>query len=219
MKTLLTIMAHAEAQATFDRHLPYWQLQSEKDYIMAMCPQDSVVRTDLSVLAIGGKCHHGPASIMRFRKLLHFLTKTNFDWHIIHEYDSISLPHPSIVNYVKPDSHFLTIYSNLFTADQPEFKGHHFLHPPLSMSVEVLREIVNQSAFVPDEAEQGFWDRWLGYVCELAGVNMKGYGDAGFSRNTIEPHDMAAAVAARKAGAVMFHGVKSEQVLKALVSV
>lgn len=216
MKTLLTVMAHADAQHIFDRHFQYWNTGDH--HVMVMCPQDSMVRSFVPVLGIGTKCHHGPASIARFRRLLHFLCETDYDWFIIHEYDSIELPtRNGVLHYADPDKHWHRIYSNLFTADQPQFKGHHFLHPPLSMSKGVLKRIAQEGCHVGDDAEQSFWDRWLGLVCEQAGVEMKGYDDNGFSRNTIEQHDIPAAVAARRAGATMFHGVKSGEVLRQLV--
>lgn len=211
MKTLSVIMGHADAQATFDRHLPLWK--SNGTDLMVMCPQDAVLQTDIPVLALGRKGHHSAMANWRFRQLLEFLTRLRYDWFVVHEYDSICVS-PEI-----PPCPVTAISANLFTADQPEFKGHHFLHPPLQLGPDVLWRILDAMRKLPDDSERGFWDRLIGYACELADVAMVPYGKLGFSKNTIHPEDIPAAVDARKKGAVMYHGVKTEQVLRALTTV
>jgi hypothetical protein len=208
MKTLLTVMAHAEAQDTFDRHRMYWERHGFQ--VVVMCPIDSVVRTNHPLITIGRKSHHDAEANRRFKALLADLSKTSYDRFVIHEYDSLCFQdmHPQF----NPDG----VWSNLFTDDDPKWQGHHFLHPPLVMSREILTRVVETSRSVPDGVEHGFWDRMLGFICERGSIPMHGYGERGFSKNTILPSDIPAAVAARKAGAIMFHGVKSIEVLKAL---
>lgn len=216
MKTLTLVMAHAEAQQTVERHTPIWL--SEGSTLMFTCPQDSMIRHYLPVVGIGRRCHHGPDSIWRFRHILEFMLQTNFDWYILHEYDSLILESvPGILTFTSEDKLHERLFCNLFTADQPQFKGHFFTHPPLSMSRKVLERIVAQFERMSDTDEQSFWDRYLGYLCERFQIEMKNYLN-GFARNTIEPHDLSAAAEARKAGACFFHGVKGEAALKAITS-
>lgn len=210
ISTCHVVMAHAEVQATFDRHLVHWAKHG--GLLMAMCPQDSVVRTHLPVLAVGTKGHHNPAAIYRFRQMLAFLVELDYEQYLIQEYDSV------ILQDITPEIRMDAIYSNLFTANQPEFKGHFFLHPPLMFGRDILFAVCDAMDLLPDDSEGCFWDRVLGYACESSGIAMNGWMSSGFSKNTIEQSDIPAAVAARKAGATMFHGVKSEAVLKALLS-
>lgn len=211
MKTLTVIMAHREAQGAFDRHLNFWK--SHGTDLLVMCPQDSVVETNLQVLCLGKKGHHSAMANWRFKTLLQYLTKVSYEWFFLNEYDSLCLT-PAL-----PPCPTESISSNLFTANQPEFRGHHFLHPPLQFSQSVLGRIVTALNKLPDYSENGFWDRLLGYACELGKVPMAAYNNLGFSRNTIEPGDIQAAVQARKNGAVLYHGVKTEPVLRALRAV
>ena len=209
MSALLHIvMAHAEAQPVFDRHLRFWE---QEGTLWAMCPQDTVIRTPYPVMALGVRGHHNPASIHRFKQMVRVALQMDFDWYAIEEYDSFCLAK----EIPKQDG---VILSNLFTANQPEFKGHYFLHPPLVCSRPVLSKIDDAMGRIGDDAEGSFWDRFLGYACERFNIEMRGYEKKGFSRNTIEPYDIPAAVAARKAGVVCFHGVKSEAALNAILN-
>lgn len=212
MNRLTVIMAHAEAQHIFDRHLRYWE--SESTDLLVMCPQDSVVWTNHPVLAIGRKGHHGPESIVRFHQLLDFLRQMRHDWFVIHEYDSLFLPTNDVRAFPVPTD--VAIHSNLFNiSEQVGFKGHHFLHPPLCFSRKTLERMVAGCYKTPD-IEAGFWDRHIGLVCEMWDIPMQGYERLGYSRNTIEPYHIPEAVAARQNGAVCFHGVKSDAVLRAI---
>lgn len=208
MSTLITIMAHAEAQDTFNRHLPYWH--NHGCDILVMCPQDSVVKTLHTVVAIGTKSHHGSGANRRFRNLIRLLSKTEYDRFVIFEYDALCFG--SQIPEFDNDS----LWSNLFTDESNSFEGHHFLHPPLMASKAVITAFSEALEALPDNAERNFWDRAAGLACERSNIPMRGYGARGFSKNTIEPHDIPAAVAARKAGASLFHGIKSLEVLRLL---
>lgn len=210
-------MAHAEpaAEDTFNRHLVFWRRLGHD--ISVMCPSDSQVKTGLPVMPIGTRCHNGPEANRRFRNLLEILAMTDYERYVIFEYDSICLS-PTLPNEIDGRG----LWCNLFGEDQPAargFLGSHFTHPPLVMDKETLRDIVRAGTDVPDEAERGFWDRWLGLVCERGCIPMRGYARLGFSKNTIAEAELPEAVQAVRGGAVMIHGIKSENVLNKLYAV
>lgn len=219
MRHLLTIMAHRGAQPAIDLHMPLWRAHGAD--IIIFCPEDSPVKMEpgVCVLAMGKAEHHGPESIRRFRFLLnHLEQQQGYDSFSIFEYDSFCLA-GHIQNYmpIKPG-----IAGHRFGDNQPNrgFKGEQYFHPPLLLWKMSL-EYINRAAMkVDDYAEQSYWDRWLGYVVELAGIPVHDFLKAGegFSRNTIEPPEIVKAVEAQKAGAVFFHGVKTKECLEAILA-
>lgn len=208
MNPLVVIMAHGKAQDTFNRHLPYWE-RWVRD-VLVFSPANDVVRTNHAQLTFGTACHHGPESIRRFRHLLTCLSKSNFSEFVIHEYDSLSFDQDF------PENLNGTLYSNEFSNSDRTFEGSRFFHPPLMFSRETLQTILAVGSGVPDTAEKGFWDRWLGLVADKAGIPTQCLN--GFSRNTIEPTDLQSAIEARRAGAVHFHGIKNPIVLRTLAA-
>lgn len=211
MNKLIVIMGHGKAQSVFDRHVPLW---CENDSpTLVFCPGDDVVKTHWPVLSIGTSSHHDENANRRFKRLLQFMEKLSFDEFVIFEYDSFCLSN-SI-----PESPCGKISGNYWKNNDPDrFKGSHWLHMPLAFSKDILERINKAAQGIPDSAEEGFMDRWLGLVCDVAGIQPAGWGKDGFSRNTIEPWDIPEAVAARKAGAFLFHGVKTEAALKAILN-
>jgi hypothetical protein len=205
-------MAHGEprAQITFDRHLPFWR-QHEVP-IFVVCPSDLQVRTGLQLVPIGKRQHHGAMANSRMRLLLKWLGQsTKSQWVIIHEYDSLCLSEVPGAIWEKN-----VLWANVFPNNDRNFKGRFYFHPPLLIPREILTGICRSVSLVSDDAEHGFWDRWLGLVCQIAAIPFQTYGTYGFSRNTIQPHDLPEAILAIRAGARMIHGIKDPQVLAAL---
>lgn len=212
-------MTHAEAQPVFERHWPEWTKHPGTD-ILVFHPASGAIATPPAPgcavydVGFGDACHHGPESIRRFRWLLRLLgDQTQYHGFTIHEYDSLSLrtePGPFI------DGQLTGL---VYRDDRPDrgFVGTTYIHPPLSMTRATLWQIITAMESVPDDAERGFWDRWLGLVCErgMIGLN-NGLAGFGFSRNTIEAGDIAAAVEAVRAGAYLLHGVKTEECYRAV---
>lgn len=212
MSVLITVMAHADAQATFDRHLPLWEHHGLD--LMVMCPIDAMVRTDHTLLTTGNKSHHNAEAIRRFRSLLETLLETEHDRFIIHEYDSFCLSKD-----IGERLDTTRVLGNAFPeSDHSRFKGTVFFHPPLDICREALEDIVDAGRHVSDLEACGFWDRWLGQVCDVGSIPWSGWCEHGFSKNTIEPSDIGAAVTAKRNGATRFHGVKTRQVLEAILA-
>lgn len=210
VKTLLTIWAHKEVQATVNRHMHLWEQHLNTD-IVFICPTNSVIWTPYPVLAMEVSKHNGVEINRKFRKMLEFWLLCHHDRFMFCEYDAFC------VSQDLPDLDAGKLYGNLFNSTEPQFKGHYYLHPPIVVCRPVLEDLVRFARTVPDETDR-FWDRLLGYYCEYGKIPFSGYGERGFARNTIDPCEVPAAVDARRNGALMFHGVKSEAALRAIVN-
>jgi hypothetical protein len=211
LNAICCVMAHGDlgAQLAFDRHLPFWRNHGCQIYVVS--PTNSPVRTGLHQIPVGPRQHHGSAANARMRRVLFTLLDMPAEWYIIHEYDSLCLMEVPGLVWERP-----VLWANVFPNDDPSFEGKIFFHPPLIMPRATLRAICSASANVRDAAEHGFWDRWLGLVCERAGIPFEGYGPNGYSQNTIANHHLPEAIKAVRAGARMIHGIKSPSVLDAL---
>lgn len=202
-------MAHAGAESTYHRNRPYWGSGD----LITLCPADSVVGGAISPVVWGRASHHNTHAIERFIYFLRHLYLQDYENYIIHEYDSLCLA-PTVPPVV---SGWDLLWGNVFGDDTPLFAGKMFIHPPLALSSKSLRLILEEHDRFPAVVERGFWDRWLGFIAPKAGVKVNPYGPLGFSCNTIEPSQIPAAVEAVLGGAVMIHGVKTQQCFDALV--
>lgn len=213
MSALVTIMAHGEPHAvqTFYRHLPFWRAHGFP--LLVMCPEDSQVPAapNLPVLAIGKRSHHDAEANLRFRTLLMLLAQTQYDRHIIYEYDSLCLS-PELPSIERG------VWGNVFKEENPKppFQSPFYIHPPLIVDDRTLTRLVEHQGYVTDDAEGGFWDRWLGALCLAARVKPKTLGDHGYSKNTIESRHLAEACAMAAEGTSLFHGVKDAITLQYL---
>jgi hypothetical protein len=213
MNLLITIMAHAGGQAAFDRHMPYWQSNAREHQaeLLVTCPVDAQVKTDRALI-LGKAEHHGVASILRFRAILTALHRLRRDWYVLFEYDSLCLT-PRFPNVFNSPALWANAFDN--NTPDPKFRAMHYFHPPLIFDWYTLNQITQAMMNVANHAEQGFWDRWLGLVSEIGKITWRGYDNVGFAKNTIEPQHFPELKKAIAGGAVMIHGIKTEQALKA----
>jgi hypothetical protein len=212
MKPLTIIMAHKEVQETFDRHLPVWTKLNPE--LVVFCPLDSILDTRGHELwAFGRKSHHDAEANRRFKHLIVRTSRMIYNATMILEYDALAFEYPEILRE--------SIGCNVFRDDRPErgFIGTTFAHPPLYMGYHANNMLCRELEKLPNDCEQGFWDRMLGLAIENGNIpthNFLMHGQ-GFSRNTIEPHDIPACVEAVRNGATMIHGVKTEACFNAIM--
>lgn len=207
-------MAHAQAQATFDRHLPLWEAHGCP--ILVYCPANSQVQTRHPVLAYGKASHHDAEANRRFKFLLRHLERSLYDKFVVFEYDSfcltpqLPLNDPAIAGNIFYDGEHL----------KNGFEGESFIHPPLMFEAFALQSLNEVLQEMPDTACRGFWDRLLGYATEKGSWWCRDFlaDGIGFSRNTIETTDIPAVEKAVLAGATLIHGCKTEQCLKAILN-
>lgn len=211
---LITVMAHSDAQATVNRHKPYWDALGGE--VIYFCPYDSQVQVPgrQIVTTTQKRSHNGPGSIARFRYLLNYLHGCGADRHVIFEYDSICIGS-------LPDWPENMIAGNVFPENNTDgrFRAGEFIHPPLCFTHNILTLLVDSMRYVPNNAEGAFWDRWLGLVCQEWQIQMHNFMETGegFSHNTIHEAHWAGARQARINGAKMFHGIKNAATLEAIL--
>lgn len=215
MKTVITIMAHKEAQSTFDRHLPHWaRMCGPKDDMLVAFPSNSKVMVPQGAqgLEVGLAAHTGVQSIIRMKTILEHLAGMNADRYVFFEYDSICL------GKELPDLSTHHVACPVFTDDGLErgFLGKMFCHPPIMFSGHGMQTVAKQWSLMSNDAEKSVWDRYFGRACELAGIqpfNMLAAGLA-YSHNTIHPQHYESMEGAIRRGAVFIHGIKDEETLK-----
>jgi hypothetical protein len=214
MKTLITIMAHREAQEIFTRHFPvWWDLGHD---LMIACPaQQSVALPEIrrhgrhiQTLEVGKAEHHGFQSIVRFRTILEIMNGQGYDRYAFFEYDALCLGHD--LPEFKGD-----VAGNVFRDNSPDrgFEGTMFSHPPLVFTAAGLAKIVEVMTQLPLSAEKSVWDRWFGLAVEKSGLAIHNFleHEQGFSANTIEKNQLDQLFRSIRGGVSMVHGVKSPE--------
>jgi len=205
--TIHIIMAHGSAQETFQRHLPVWERNGLP--ITVVCPSDNPVQTNHALTKIGTRQHHGVAAIERFIKIIDLGVRSGFPYILFDEYDSMAFELPFHLK-TTPGLHGF-----VWTDGNPAngFVGKHFIHPPLFMDNDTASGIIEAAIKLASlGTEQGFWDRWIGMICEKGNIPFHTTEKHHFSRNTIEQGHIGLLSEALTNGATWFHGVKSEPV-------
>lgn len=217
MKTLITVMAHKEAQEIFDRHFQlWWDLGHD---VLVVFPQGKRVAmpeirgkhpNTIQALEIARPAHTGVESIIRFRTILEHMNGCGYDRYAFFEYDAICLgPLPEKCG---------DIAGNVFTDDSPNrgFIGTSFVHPPLVFTAGGLAKVVEEMRGMGLADEKAVWDRWFGLCTERIGIPVYNFlkTGEGFADNTIHPPRFIDLRRAVLAGAKMLHGVKTPEALQ-----
>lgn len=214
MKSLITVMAHKEAQETFNRHFPIWKSLGAD--IMVAFPSDSRVllpeRSGAMGLEVGKAAHTGVQSIVRFRTILEHLGGHGYDRYAFFEYDSFAFEWPEMT---------WPVAAPVFGDNSPDrgFEGSMFLHPPIFFTREGISKTVEAIKKLPLTAENSVWDRWIGLALERAGVRVENLlllGEA-FSDNTIHEPRFPELFKTTRNRCFCFHGVKTKVCLDVIL--
>lgn len=206
---LVVVMTHPEADTAYARNHHLWAHHGFPILTFTTATHHRV-RFPREVLAFGSPQHHGAASLDRFRFLMNDLSRRPHDFFLINEYDSFVLSPELPEKLFEHDA----LWSNLHH-EKPgtKFVSTCFLHPPLFMSRHTLQRVAPACRH-EDPSNLGFWDRYLGHICELDSIPMLGFRELGFSINTIHEAHYLDAAAAIAGGAVAIHGVKDPGALQ-----
>lgn len=214
-KILNVVMTHPEAHQVYVRNKKYWDHHGwpTLTYTTADTPKSMYPK---EVLAFGACQHHGSASLDRFRYLIRSLANISEERGITHfmvnEYDSFCLT-PTVSPLMFGDC----IWGNLHhEIPGTKFVGTEWIVPPLFASAKIIRRLADACDKMMDQECGGFWDRWIGHICQQSGIPMMPYGTMGFSVNTIEDATIPSAVDSIRSGAVFLHGVKSQKSFEAI---
>lgn len=216
MRTLITIMAHKDAQATFNLHFDrHWKrICGKEDEILVAFPSDAKIEVPNGCqrIEVGLAAHTGPQSIVRLKTIMERMAGSGFDRYLFFEYDSICLgPMPDW--YLDYD-----IYCPLFRDNGPNrgFKGETFCHPPILMTQHGIDSVLKVMMRMPNTEEGSVWDRFFGYALEQSGAKAKDLLSSGeaFSHNTIHPSYYEGMEYAIRHGAIFLHGIKDAETLR-----
>jgi hypothetical protein len=197
------------SQATFDRHLPFWEHHNWP--IVIICPKDSVVTTKHEVVSVGLTSHSGTNGYLRCERILELITERKPRWTIINEYDSFCLdPRPELKK---------GFWGNIQPGyDLSQFVCNRYPNPPWTLDLESAKTMLAFHRKYPDIEEGGFHDRLLAAWSTLSGVPLIGFHLKGFSNDTLLERDSGELE--RRIihhGACWIHGVKTENALKIIL--
>jgi hypothetical protein len=220
MRTLVTVMAHKEAQPVFDRHFPHW-FDLGGDILVVFPKQSRILlptikgkhEQQIMQLEVGKAAHTGVESIIRFRTILEQMAGMGYDRYAFFEYDAICLgPLPERVG---------DIAGNVFRDIGPNrsFVGTMYTHPPLMFTHKGLEMVVREMQGMGLAEEGAVWDRWFGLCVERIGWPIYDFmsNGIGTARNTWHDAELDTLKAEVRSGRRLVHGIKSEQALKVCV--
>lgn len=214
MTTLINILAHKEAQQTFERHFQFWEKVADKPSdILVWCPSNSKVECPgIQILCVAAAQHAGSEAILRIRTILEHGRDSGYDRVAFFEYDSICLGD-------KLPEFSEDIGANIFLdTESDKFNGGMFTHPPVVVKREGLARLCEAFKSMSLADEGGFWDRWLGLAIKRAALSHRNFlSGEGFSRNTIHGDGWQAMREFIIDGATMIHGIKDKETLEVAV--
>lgn len=212
---LTVVMTHSEAADTTARHRFFWEKTSDR-LVYTYPKNGGPIPAGVEQVEIGEMEHHGPVSRDRIIQILTWAAvQKDWDFFTLHEYDSIAL---SIPKRALPAPGWMagTVYAN----NKPEvFSGPFYIHYPHIYTRHALLKILAQmllSRAVVDLPEDTNWsDRYIGWAAWRAGVQVLNHKSAGlsYSKNTILPEHSEALKRAVTRGVVLFHGIKTQEIL------
>lgn len=213
MRNLIVVMAHGGAAATVERHKKYWEPWGEVVYLV---PANDTLPGDRGIQWAYGVSQHAGFEVNRKVLLgLQQAVKRLPDNIIFLEYDAFILGNDNSWLYKIPDD---TIWCPAFRdiRDNRGFVGTTFTHPPLVMGIKVAGKLIRAMEAVGVGVESGFWDRYVGLVCEQYGIKIQNMWDEKlcYARNPIEGQYLDAACDAVRNGAIFIHGIKDEPSLR-----
>ena len=210
MSTLIAIMTHGAANATFLRHLPFWEKPGH-DILICTPSDDPAHSHGREVFDSGISTHSGMEAVNRHRNVLRECIRRDYDWSLVTEYDALFL-----------GDHLPEFAIGLSGIRNPNYELERFkslwvLGAPWVIDRESRKNIVAYADTHPDVTEEGCADRFLTAWARSAGVPTHQIPQAGLHMNTITPADYGAMVEACKAGGRFFHGVKTAECLEILL--
>jgi len=219
--TLIVVMAHKEAQETFDRHLPYWEAHGSP--IVVWCPSTALVKTSHEQLGFGTPSHHDAEANRRFKAMCRMcLSKTEYDRFVIFEYDAICVRKDFPWGTDPLEIRGSWFHDKYKTCGGTGWRGHWFCHPPFLIHRPAMEKIVSRQETFPDDIEAGNWDRMFGTAAEEEGLGMYNLRSTvppvAYTANSFEHGYYHEALAYAKSGAYMFHGIKTPYQLDSILN-
>lgn len=210
--TLLAVHTYPGANHRMEAHWPFYQ-KSEAD-VIGICTEGGKCKWpgDRGSVEIGHDSYiDGHVLPKRLLDTMRFMLMLPYERFCIIEWDCL---------FFQP----IPVFSGMaaFHAGNhlPGMRAERFYHVPWAFDFDTGRKFLAAGdAMLKDvSGHECSPDVFLGWVCQESGIAVE-QPWIGYSRNTIEsPEDADAARLARIAGAMAIHGIKSERVLKHILS-
>lgn len=207
MTTEIIVHGHGAIQATFDRHLPFWEAHGHLITVFSLT-DDPLNPRGHNHIKFGTRGRGGPKAHERNLNWLSYMAKKQFDRFLIYEYDAFSLD-PNVTVPKGLSGNIFPCYDSFIALRYP---GH-----PMGIDSHSAFKMLEVAKEYPEMTEGGHIDRYYGALAQLAGVPLFPWIPAGYCQNSITIEFISQAIEAVKNGARMIHGVKDERTLKALV--
>lgn len=208
------VLAHGKKRATCERHLPQWRAIAETVLFATPCDDPISLETkDMFQFTWGRSSLYDAHTNLRTREALRFALRLEWDQLVFCEYDAILWEWPKF--HVEHNQ----IVASMFVNVDPTFVSPIYLHSPIIFgSKDALAKVVAVMDVLPDDAERGFGDRYIGLAAQFSGLEIVDGHARGisFSQNHIDERWVGQAVAARKRGALLMHGIKDDYVYRAI---
>jgi hypothetical protein len=216
--TLGLVLAHGKAADVCRRHEQVWRKNCDK--LIYFTPvDDPLIRTGTELglrtqYSVGKSKAYSADTNIRTREALRLASLTYYEYVLLIEYDSLifgAIPE----QYVPPAD---GVSAPVFHNNDPKFKGKFYLHFPQLFTRTAVQAVVAAMDALPDDAERGFTDRYVGLAVQNAGIPVLDLNPTGFvcTHNEIDEPKLPAVLAAYKKGARWSHGVKTEKIFKTL---
>jgi len=204
-------MAHGDAFETVYRHSPFWHALSST--VIFVTPEDNRLNIPGTLeVSVGKRGHDGPASNARVRKCFEIGASWPGKLVSLQEYDTICT---RLTAAMLPPKGGVTAHHRKNNKPEKYTSPRYLWFPELWDPAGMLL-MQHAMGELPEDAEYGVSDRYIGLAAHLAGIPVKNAHKHGwsYSQNTIKPEhhrDLQHAVAG---GACWFHGIKDEATLR-----
>jgi hypothetical protein len=216
--TLGIVLAHGKVADVCRRHEPVWRKNCNELFYFTPTDDPFAPNGDKLGLArqysVGRSKAYSSDTNVRAREALRFASLTYYEYVLLIEYDSLIFG-PIPEKYVPPTD---GVSAPVFHNADPKFRGKFYTHFPQMFTRTAVQAVVAAMTALPDGAEHGFTDRYVGLAIENAKVPVLDLNPTGFvcTHNEIDEKKLPDVLAQYKKGARWSHGVKTEKIFKAL---
>ncbi len=206
---VIVVFAHAGEKEMFNRHLPYWRQHNLP--IILSTPKDAPLEVPIPTIRCGTSGHSGQGALNRVIEAFKAMLLTHYDVFLFAECDCVIFRKP-------PEHPGEGMTAFVFGNAEERFAAKQFPHGLWYFDRKTIKGLLFAIAYSPQVFEGGYGDRWLGALCQIAGLKIWHEATC-FSRNSLDrPEFIRDAKFAYQNGAWWIHGIKTEEMLRQVIS-
>lgn len=215
-ETVGLVLAHGKVADVVARHALLWAQQARE--LFYFTPVDDPLPFTRRQFSAGKSKAYSADTNIRIREALRFGSLQTCKYVLLIEYDSMIFGDIPVKHLPPAGGVTAPVFHD---PNNAKFKGQFFTHFPQLFTRTGAKAVVEAMDNLPEDAELGFSDRYVGYAIAQAGIpvhTLDPYtpGGLAFTKNVIDDSNLAETVAAYRAGARWTHGIKTFKVLQAL---